>query len=157
MKTGPSLPELLDLQNRLNETLTKYGRWMQNLPADEKELEEFAESFAWLDGTRSLVGGVGTLATAAGLMGVSAPVTAAVSAGSGGYTVGQAMKGYFQTAKLAQQREIMRTMMGNAQHLAGVVQQQIASGSAQQDAVFTDFQRADQHVRALEHHLGLRR
>jgi hypothetical protein len=43
-KTGPSLKELHDLQDKLNTTLPKYSRWMNNLPADDAELEEFVES-----------------------------------------------------------------------------------------------------------------
>lgn len=152
-KTGPSLRELHDLQDKLNTTLTKYSRWMNNLPADDAELEEFVESADWLGRVRSLATSAGTMATAAGLAGATPVGTALVSATAGGYTFGQAIKEYTQTSDLAERRVIMRTMVGNAQFLSGLVKYQIDAGHAAMDVAFTDNTQAEKRIGALKAHI----
>jgi hypothetical protein len=157
MKSGSSLKDLHDLQDRLHTSRTLYSRLLHNLPTDEQELEDFVQSADWLETARTSMGGMGTVATALGLVGVSPAGTAGVSAGAGGYTVGQSLKGYLQSADMAERRDVVRTMIGNVEHLSGLVKHQIEQGMAMHDQTYTTYLKADQHVRALERHLGLRR
>ena len=113
-------------------------------------LRSILESVRWLGHARFAASLSGTEATAAGLAGASPAGTAAVSAAAGGYTFGQAIKEYMQTSDLAKRKVIMRTMVGNAQFLSGLVKYQIDAGTAAMDVAFTDKEQAEKRIGALE-------
>ena len=99
-----------------------------------------------LTGSAATVGG--TLASAAGVTGWPVVATA-VSAGATTYTLGSAIRDYYQGLDLAGRRQLMRTMLGNASFLKGVVDQQAQAASVAYNQAADQLDKADAHAASL--------
>lgn len=151
--TGPSLKDLNDRQDQLLEHMTNLNRWMQDLPTGEMDPQQFIDSASRIEKIDSLVGSAGTLASVAGMVGAP-PLTAAISSGAGGYAIGRALDDYWQSADLAERREIMRKTLGNANYLSGVIRHQIDQGHAAADSATELIEKAGTHAASLKAQLA---